>query len=141
MSRDGSPRRTDPKRRRTSAPAHADGASASACEITLRGMRFHTLIGILEHERTTPQPLEVDLTVNASPEGGLLDYRRLYELVARIVGGGPIDYLETLADRIARSALEDGRVEHVRVAVRKPHVALPGPLAYAEVIVRLDREK
>jgi hypothetical protein len=26
----------------------------------------------------------------------------------------------------------------VRVAVRKPHVALPGPLAYAEVVVERD---
>jgi FolB domain-containing protein len=102
-------------------------------------MRFHTLVGILEHERTTPQPLEIDLTVQASAEGGILDYRRLYELVAQTVGVGPTDYLETLADRIARTALDDGRVEHVRVAVRKPHVALPGPLAYAEVVVRRER--
>jgi dihydroneopterin aldolase len=139
MTPEGSPRRTDPARRRAAASARAEGTSAGLREITLRGMRFHTLVGILEHERTTPQPLEIDLTVQASAEGGILDYRRLYELVAQTVGVGPTDYLETLADRIARTALDDGRVEHVRVAVRKPHVALPGPLAYAEVVVRRDR--
>jgi len=141
MTPEGSPRRTDPARRRGAAASRADAPAPTVREISLRGMRFHTLVGILEHERTTPQPLEVDLTVHASANGGILDYRRLYELVAQHVGAGPTDYLETLADRIARTTLEDARVEHVRVAVRKPHVALPGPLAHAEVVVRLDREK
>jgi 7,8-dihydroneopterin aldolase/epimerase/oxygenase len=141
MTPEGRPRRTDPARRRAAAASRADALVTSVREISLNGMRFHTLIGILEHERTTPQPLEVDLTVHASANGGILDYRRLYELVAQHVGAGPTDYLETIADRIARATLEDARVEHVRVAVRKPHVALPGPLAYAEVVARLDREK
>ena len=47
--------------------------------ISLRGMRFHTLIGILPHEAEIPQPVEIDLTVwrerNGSAE--LVDYRRL----------------------------------------------------------------
>src|ERR1043166_3299725 len=128
MSPEGRARRTDPARR-AAASSRADAAAPMVREISLHGMRFHTLIGILEHERTTPQPLEVDLAVHASASGGILDYRRLYELVARHVGAGPTDYLETIADRIARATLEDARVEHVRVAVRKPHVALPGPLA------------
>ena len=103
-------------------------------------MRFHALIGILEHERTVPKPLEVDLSVRCAAEGGILDYRRLYELVERVVSSGPIDYLETIADRITRLALEDPRVRQARVAVRKPHVAMPGPLAYAEVVVRRQRD-
>jgi dihydroneopterin aldolase len=102
-------------------------------------MRFHALIGILEHERTIAQPLEVDLTVESTSDGGILDYRRLYEMVAAIVADGPIDYLETVADRVATAALGDTRVQLARVAVRKPHVALAGPLAYAEVVVRRGR--
>ena len=141
MTPEGSPRRTDPARRRGAASSRAEAPATTVREVSLRGMRFHTLIGILEQERTTPQPLEVDVTVQASTNGGILDYRRLYELVAQHVGAGPTDYLETIADRIARATLEDARIEHVRVAVRKPHAALPGPLAHAEVVVRLAREK
>jgi len=142
MSSDGSPRRTDPARRRRGTPAPADSTPAHGeREITLRGMRFHALVGILEHERTVPQPLEVDLTVRTTVEGGILDYRRLYEQVERVVTAGPIDYLENIAERITRAALEDARVRQARVAVRKPHVALPGPLAYAEVVVRRDRSE
>jgi dihydroneopterin aldolase len=103
-------------------------------EITLRGMRFHALIGILPHERTVPQPLEVDLTVHVAPGDGVVDYRKLYDLAAHVVASGPIDFLEEIGDRIARGALE-GRVRRARVAVRKPHVALGGPLDFAEVVV------
>jgi dihydroneopterin aldolase len=138
MTAHGSPRRTDP--RRGSAAARASGAPALMDhEITLRAMRFHALIGILEHERTVPQPLEIDLTVRCRADNGVVDYRRLYEIVEKVVSAGPTDYLETIAERVARVVLEDQRVRHARVAVRKPHVALPGPLAYAEVIVRHGR--
>jgi dihydroneopterin aldolase len=138
MTGDGATRRTDP--RRGSAATRASNAPPIVDrEITLRAMRFHALIGILEHERTVPQPLEVDLTVRCDAGAAIVDYRRLYEVVEQIVSGGPTDYLETIAERVARTVLEDERVHHARVAVRKPHVALPGPLAYAEVVVRQER--
>jgi dihydroneopterin aldolase len=139
MSNERSPRRTDPARRRSSAASGAQDPPLGEREITLRAMRFHALIGILEHERTVPQPLEVDLTVRSGADGGILDYRRLYELVERVVSGGPIDYLETVADRITKAAFEDSRIRETRVAVRKPHVALGGPLAYAEVVIKRHR--
>ena len=139
MSTDGTSRRTDPARR-SGAAARGDVSAPEEREITLRAMRFHALIGILEHERTVPQPLEVDLTVRCAADAGILDYRRLYDLVESVVSSGPIDYLETVADRITRIALEDPRVHQARVAVRKPHVAMPGPLAYAEVVVRRTRD-
>src|SRR6185503_18694598 len=102
-------------------------------EITLRGMRFHALIGILPHERTVRQPLEIDLHVEVSEGDGVVDYRALYDIAATVADGGPMDYLEDIADRIATGALgQSGRVRAARVAVRKPHVALPGPLDYAE---------
>jgi len=136
MSTEKPARRTDPTRRRTAAATRTTEEPSGDREITLRGMRFHALVGILDHERSVPQPIEVDLTVRASAEGGIIDYRRLYEIVERVVTHGPIDYLETVADRITRDALADARIRETRVAVRKPHVALPGPLAYEEVVVR-----
>jgi dihydroneopterin aldolase len=139
MSPEGPSRRTDPARRRSPTPAREAPATVER-EITLHAMRFHALIGVLEHERTVRQPIEVDLSVRAASSGGILDYRALYELVERVISAGPIDYLETAADRILRVAFEDSRIRQARVAIRKPHVALPGPLAYAEVIVRRTRD-
>ncbi len=58
-------------------------------EITLRGLRFHALVGILPHERTVPQPIEVDLDVRVADGDALVDYRALYDDVARVVSPGP----------------------------------------------------
>jgi dihydroneopterin aldolase len=106
-------------------------------------MRFHTLVGVLPHERELPQPLEVDLTVILTPPahpaaGQVLDYRRLYELTATAVRGHT-QYLEQLATAIADGALDLERVSGVRVALRKPNVALPGPLEHAEIVVERER--
>lgn len=109
-------------------------------EITLRAMRFHALVGILPHERTTAQPIEIDLTVTIGDGDSVVDYRRLYDAASGIMGAGHIDYLEEIAERIAAAALATSdRVTRARVAVRKPHVALGGPLAHAEV--RIDRRR
>jgi dihydroneopterin aldolase len=107
-------------------------------EITLRSMRFQTLVGILPHESHLPQPLEVDLTVWIDARVRIVDYRALYDTVRDIVGQGPLDYLERAGERIADRVLREHPVRRVRVALRKPHVALPGPLAFAEVVI--DRE-
>ena len=106
-------------------------------EITLKSMRFHARVGILASERAIPQPIEVDLTVVVGEGDTVLDYRDLYEIVASVVRSGPIDFLEEIGDRIADTTVQhNARVESVRVAVRKPHVALGGPLDYAEIVVR-----
>jgi dihydroneopterin aldolase len=104
-------------------------------EITLRGLQFHTLVGVLPHEKQFPQPLEVDVTVWVTGGAALLDYRSLYAAVSDVVREGPVSYLEDAGEKIAERVLADGSVRRARVALRKPHVALPGPLAYAEVVV------
>lgn len=104
-------------------------------EIALRAMRFHGLVGILPHERDIAQPIEIDLSVTVGRGEGVVDYRELYAIAANAVVG-QTSFLEGLADRIAKAALAHSpRIRSARVAVRKPHVALPGPLAFAEVLV------
>lgn len=109
--------------------------------ISLVGMRFQVRVGILPHERVHAQPLEIDLSVTRSAEEpGLLDYRDLYALTSQRVAREPLDYLENVADSIADAAVVLPGVTHARVAVRKPHVTLDGPLAYAEVVVERARD-
>jgi dihydroneopterin aldolase len=108
-------------------------------QITLKSMRFHSRVGILPNERATPQPIEVDLTVTVDEGESVVDYRDLYEIVASIVRAGHIDFLEEIGDRIATATMQhNDRVKSARIAVRKPHVALGGPLDYAEVVVWRD---
>lgn len=111
-------------------------------EVTLRGVEFHTLVGILPHEREFPQRLLVDVTiwrVPATPGTDVLDYRRLYDIVHAELAGG-VAYLETAAHAIAAAALAEAGVERARVRLRKPQVALPGPLEAAEVTVEHARD-
>jgi dihydroneopterin aldolase len=111
-------------------------------------MRFHVRVGVLPHERELAQPLEVDLTVfrsgalgGARSAGGVLDYRDLYAATAAVADAGqPHEYLEEIADAVAERALALGGVRRARVAVRKPHVMLAGPLAHAEVVLERDAD-
>jgi 7,8-dihydroneopterin aldolase/epimerase/oxygenase len=109
-------------------------------EITLRGMRFHALVGVLPHEREHPQPLEVDLTAWVVRGQPIVDYRRLYADVRAAVESPTLLYLEELAESIATRVMSEAAVQRVRVSVRKPHVAIGGPLDYAEVAIERDRD-
>lgn len=107
-------------------------------------MRFHSRVGVLTHEREHAQPIEIDLTVWRSRQGAasadtVLDYRRLYELTALVVKLEP-RYLEEIGDQIAEQVMRGFGAQQVRVAVRKPNVALPGPLSHAEVVIERRRD-
>jgi dihydroneopterin aldolase len=113
--------------------------------VTLKAMRFHARIGVLPHEAEIAQSIEVDASLWVRREPGhlsardIVDYRRVYDLVAEVLTTGHINFLEEAGERIAERALGLLLVEHVRIAVRKPNVAMPGPLAYAEVALERDR--
>jgi dihydroneopterin aldolase len=114
--------------------------TVSLTAITLAGMRFHVRVGVLPHERELAQPLELDLTVRlAAGTSEVLDYRALYAIVREVVEADPLDYLEVIGGDIVARVLALPGAAHARVAVRKPHVALGGPLAYAEVVVEQGR--
>ena len=108
--------------------------------IKLRGMRFHTLIGILPHEREHAQPIEIDLVVRVRPGEAVVDYRRLYAEVRTAAEAPSLSYLEDLANSIASRVLDASPVEQVRVTIRKPHAAVGGPLDYAEVAIERTRD-
>jgi len=113
--------------------------------VTLKAMRFHARIGVLPHEAEIAQSIEVDASLWVRRTGArptakdILDYRRVYDMVAEVVTQGHTGFLEEVGERIADRALQLPMVEKVRIAVRKPNVVLPGPLAYAEVALERAR--
>jgi dihydroneopterin aldolase len=125
--------------------ASAGGSDA----ITLSGMRFHTLVGLLPHEEKFAQPLELDVTaylslrrVGESDAPAMrLDYRELYATVAGCVGDSHHKLLEGLCERVAAAVLELEGVARVSVAARKPHAPIPGPLDFVEVAIERMRER
>ena len=116
-------------------------------KITLSGMTFHGYHGVLPEEQDHGQAFEVDVEVAADLHPSArrddlalsVDYRRVYALVKEVMEGKRFQLLEALAEAIAQRLLNLERVMAVTVRVRKPHVKLAGPLAYAEVEITRTR--
>lgn len=106
--------------------------------VTLKGMRFHTRVGVLPHEEHLPQPVEVDVSVTVANDvrpPHVVDYVALYAAVAEVMSARHIAYLEEAAERVAAAALLVVGVRSASVSIRKPHVPLPGPVEFAEVSI------
>jgi dihydroneopterin aldolase len=117
--------------------------------IELRGLRLVTLVGALPEEYERPQPLELDLDVEAdlSVAGAsdvltdTIDYGALCDVVElTVIDGGHVALLEALAHRVAAAVLAaDERVTAVTVVVRKVRPPVPQDLATSGVRVTRRR--
>lgn len=118
-----------------------------ADEITLTGLRVFGRHGVYDDERRDGQDFVVDVTLRldtrpAAASDDVADtvhYGEMAEQIAAIVGGEPVDLLETLAARIADHLLGFELVDGVRVTVHKPQA--PIPLSFADVSVTIDRRR
>ena len=115
--------------------------------IELRGLRVLGVCGVLPHEQAEPQPLELDLDVEADlADAGAsddladtVDYGAVCARVEEVVGSERFALLERLAARVAEVVLEDPRVRAVTVAARKLRPPVPQQLATSGVRVRRER--
>jgi dihydroneopterin aldolase len=115
--------------------------------ITLTGLRARGHHGVYDFERSQGQEFVVDVTLELDLDraartddlADTVDYGRLADELVRIVGGQPVNLIETLADRLARACLADPLVLAATVTVHKPHA----PIAhqFADVAVTLRRAR
>lgn len=118
--------------------------------ITLKGLRVRGFHGVLAHERATGQDfvIDVSLHLDTSAAGACDDlaatvnYAELAQAVHDIVAGEPVNLIETLAERIAATALASGAgvdpfVTAAEVTVHKP--GAPIPLDFEDVSVSVRR--
>lgn len=115
--------------------------------IELRGLRVRGFHGVLPEERRDGQLfgidvlLETDVTAAADSDdlAETIDYSTVAKQVEAIVGGAPVDLIETLAVRIADACLAHRGVQAVDVAVHKPHAPIGIP--FDDVVVRVRRTR
>ena len=115
--------------------------------ITLTGLEVFAHHGVFDFERETGQPFVIDaeLTVDlsAAARGDALDrtvhYGDLATALTRAVQTEPVDLIETVAERVAKVALDFGGVETVRITVHKPHA--PIDASFADVSVTVVRHR
>lgn len=115
--------------------------------IALRGIRVHGNHGVYDFEREQGQDFVVDVTLGlplapAAASDDVADtvhYGELADEVAAIVGGDPVNLIETLAERIADAALRHELVQTVEVTVHKPTAPIT-PL-FGDVVVTVFRTR
>jgi dihydroneopterin aldolase len=120
--------------------------------LALRGMRFDCIIGILDHERTTPQPVELDVVLHfhmrrAAHEGQIthtIDYGRVVGELQFILVAARFLLLESAAEAIAAWLLMPPSLDVPRPQVEEVEVKLAKPRALAgravpEIAIRRQR--
>lgn len=116
--------------------------------IQLVGLRVDAICGVLPQERATPQPLEIDVEIEADLAlagasddlGDTIDYGAVTAAVEQVATTLEPMLLEHLAERIAGAVLLiDPRAAAVTVAVRKLQPPVPQQLATSGV--RITRKR
>lgn len=117
--------------------------------ITITGIRVHANHGVFDFERENGQEFIVDVTVFADlSDAGARDdlsrtvhYGELAEAVAAAVATSPVDLIETVAERVARTALEVAAVHSVRVTLHKPQAPISVPFDDVSVTITRSKER
>ena len=96
--------------------------------LTLTGLRFDANLGILAHEKSSPQPIQVDaeLSLGAQPLephdddiAHVLDYRKVRQIIIDECTAEHVNLLESLIGKLANRLMQLPGVLGVRVKIAK----------------------
>ncbi len=115
--------------------------------ITLTGLTVRGHHGVYDFERAAGQEFVVDVVLwldlaAAAASDDVADtvhYGELADRLAAIVGGEPVNLIETLASRLLDACLVDPRVSTAQVTVHKP--SAPIAHTFTDVAVTLRRSR
>lgn len=115
--------------------------------IFVNGLRLETIIGVLPEEREAPQPLQVDLEIEADLStagqtddlGDTANYGAIADAVALLVRSSRDILLERLATRIAECTLAFEQVLAVRVRLTKLQPPIDEEIDSTAVSIRRTR--
>jgi len=96
--------------------------------LALTGLRFDANLGILEQEKTSPQPIRVDAELNLGTQPlqprdddilHVLDYRKVRRIIIDECTAEHVNLLESLIGKLAQRLLQLPGVVGVRVRIAK----------------------
>ena len=96
--------------------------------LTLNGLRFDANLGILEQEKTAPQPIQVDAELSLGTQplmpsdddiNHVLDYRKVRQIIITECTAEHVNLLETLIGKLAHRLMLLPGVLGVRVKIAK----------------------
>ena len=110
--------------------------------LTLTGLRFDANLGILDHEKTAPQPIQVDAELNQGPQpllphdddiSHVLDYRKVRQIIIDECTAEHVNLLESLIGKLTRRLMQLPGVIGVRVKIAKLEI-----FEDCEVAIRME---
>ena len=110
--------------------------------LTLTGLKFDANLGILDHERSSPQPIMVDAELNLGTQPLLprdddikhvLDYRKVRRIIIEECTAEHVNLLETLIGKLSHRLLQLPGVVGTRVRITKLEI-----FADCEVAIRME---
>ncbi len=96
--------------------------------LTLTGLRFDANLGILDHEKSAPQPIRVDAELNLGTQSlmprdddimHVLDYRKVRAIIIEECTAQHVNLLESLIGKLANRLMQLPGVVGVRVRIVK----------------------
>ena len=96
--------------------------------LSLTGLRFDANLGILDHEKASPQPIQVDAELNMGSQPlhpkddeitHVLDYRKVRAIIIDECTAEHVNLLETLIGKLADRLMQLPGVVGVRVRIAK----------------------
>ena len=124
------------------APLSNPTASTGYQTLTLTGLRFDANLGILEHEKTAPQPIQVDAELNLGPQpllphdddiSNVLDYRKVRKIIIDECTAEHVNLLESLIGKLSHRLMQLHGVKGVRVKIAKLEI-----FEDCEVAIRME---
>ena len=110
--------------------------------LTLTGLHFDANLGILEHEKTAPQPIQVDAELNLGPQpllprdddiSNVLDYRKVRKIIIDECTAEHVNLLESLIGKLSNRLMQLHGVKGVRVKIAKLEI-----FKDCEVAIRME---
>ena len=110
--------------------------------LTFSGLRFAASLGILDIEKTGPQPIQVDAELNMGAQdlhpadaeiNHVLDYRKIRQIIIDECTAQHVNLLETLIGKLSHRLMQIPGVLGVRVKIAKLEI-----FADCEVAIRVE---
>jgi len=110
--------------------------------LTLTGLRFNANLGILDQEKSAPQPIQVDAELNQGTQplqphdddiSHVLDYRKVRQIIIDECTAEHVNLLESLIGKLTNRLMQLPGVIGVRVKIAKLEI-----FEDCEVAIRME---
>ncbi|MFQ5708176.1 MAG: dihydroneopterin aldolase [bacterium] len=102
--------------------------------LKLKNMTFHAFHGVWDEEQEIGQRFEVDVELRIDARAAArhdklqdtVDLCAIFDAVEKVVTTGKFRLVETMAEKVAETILDNFEVAEILVRVRKPHAPIRG---------------